>query len=114
MFGGYLPGYMILEFHGFVCRRDPDHLTARAHIDGELFAKGLFRRHQEARLFFNYTSDMVRQPAVGVRNVRSAFHHEDFCIFVQPAQARRTRCAASHTTDDNDFDILGFTFGCHY
>ncbi len=60
------------------------------------------RRHQQARLAGDHAADMVGQPAVRVRNVRSAFHHEDFRIFIQPAQARRTRRAAGHAANDDD------------
>ena len=46
---------------------------------------------------------MVRKPAVRVRDVRSAFHHEDLGLLVQPAQARRTRRPARHSANDDDF-----------
>jgi hypothetical protein len=33
----------------------------------------------------------------------AALDHQDFDLLVQPAQTRRTRCAAGHSTHDNDF-----------
>ena len=100
--GRYLTGHVVLEVHGFLCGRDANHLATRPDVDRELLAKGLFRRHQEARLLFDRAADMVRQPAVRVRNIGPALDHEDLSFFVQPAQARRTRCAASHSTNDDD------------
>ena len=64
-------------------------------------AKRLFRRHEEARLFFNHATDMVGKPAIRVGNIRPAFHHEDFRLFIQPAQTRRTRRAARYSPDDD-------------
>ncbi len=90
----------------FCCGEMPTTSQRVRHIDRELLAKRLFRRHQEARLFFNHAADMVRQSAVRVRNIRPAFDHEDFGFFVQPAQARRTRCAAGHSANDDDFHFL--------
>src|SRR5512141_2245039 len=52
---------------------------------------------------FNRASDMVWQSAVRVRNIRTALNHEDFGFFVHPAQACRTRRAAGHSANDDDF-----------
>src|SRR5512144_1917630 len=49
---------------------------------------------------------MVGQPAVGERNIRSAFDHKDFSPFIQPAQARCTRCPACHSAYYDDFHII--------
>jgi len=51
--GGHLAGRVVLEVHGFLPGRDADHLAARPAIDGELPRNVCFRRHQEARLFFD-------------------------------------------------------------
>jgi len=50
---------MILQLHGFLLGRNPDHLAACPAIDRELRAKRLFRRHEEARLFFNHATNLV-------------------------------------------------------
>ena len=47
-------------------------------------------------------------PAVRVRDVRSALDHEDVSLFIQPAQARRTRCAAGHSANDDYFHEFFF------
>ena len=93
----HLTGNVVLQVDGFLFGRDANHLATCPHIDRELIAERLFRRHQEARLFFNRPSDVVGQSAVRVGHIRSAFHHEDFGFFIQPAQSRRTRRAASHS-----------------
>ena len=111
--GGDLAGRVVLEFHGFLFGRDADHLALRPAIDGELRAERLFRRHQEARLFFDRASDMVRQSAVRVRNVRPALDHEDLGFFVHPAQARRTRRAAGHSANDDNLHLFSPPFGSH-
>ena len=38
----------------------------------------------------DHAPDVVRQAAVGERHVRSAFHHQDLGLLVEPTQARRT------------------------
>ena len=67
---------------------DADHLAIRPAIHREDRFKHLFGRHQETRLFFDRTTDMVRQSAVCIRNIRSALDHENFSLFIQPAQTR--------------------------
>ncbi len=47
-------------------------------------------------------ADVVREPAVRVRDVRPALHHQDLGLFVQPPQARCTRRATRHSADDDD------------
>ncbi len=106
LLGGHFTGHVILQVHRLLFRRDSNHLTARSHIDGKLVTKRLFRRHQETRFFFNRAPDMVGQPTVRVRNIRAAFDHEDFDLFVQPAQPRGTRCSARHSSNDDDFHFF--------
>ena len=47
-------------------------------------------------------ADVVGQPAVRVRDVRPALHHEDLGLLVQPAQPRRTGRPARHSAHDDD------------
>jgi len=62
----------------------------------------------------NHVADVVGQPAVCVRDIRSAFHHEDLRIFIQPAQAGRARRATGHSADDDglhhSFPFMKFVF----
>ena len=100
------PAGVVLQLHGLLLGRDADHLAPRPHVHVEEAFEHLFGRHQEARLLGDHAPDMVRQPAVRVRNIRPAFHHEDFGFFVQPAQARRARRAARHSTNNDDFHVM--------
>ena len=99
-------GLHVAQVHGLLLGINRDGLAVRARINREHGAKHLFRPHQEARFLFNHAADVVGQSAVRVRDIRSAFHHDDFGFFVQPAQARRTRRAARHSTNDNDFHVV--------
>ena len=75
----------------------------RPDVDVEHGPEHLLRRHQEARLLRDHAADVVGQPAVRVRDVRPALHHEDLGLLVQPAQARRARRPARHSANDDDF-----------
>ena len=104
--GGHVAGCDIAQLDGLLVRRDLDGLAARAHIDCEHRAKHRFAGHQEARLLFNHAADVVGQPAVRVRDIGAPLHHEDFRLFIQPAQARRTRRPSCHSANDDDFHDL--------
>ena len=101
--GAHLAGGDITQLDSLALRRDADGLAAGSHVDGELRAERVLVRHHEAGFLFDHAADVVGQPAVGVRNIGPALDHEDLGVLVQPAQARRTGCAAGHTTDDDDF-----------
>ena len=103
----------ILQIDCLILRRNVNRLAVRAHIDGELRAKGLFRRYQQARLARDDAAHIVGQPAVCIRHIRPAFDHEDFRILIQSAQTRRARCTAGHTAHDDDFQIPVLTTISH-
>ena len=108
--GRDLAGLHVAQLHGLLLWIDGNRLAVRARINREHGAKHLLGPHQEARFLFNHAADVVGQTAVRVRDIRPAFHHEDFGLFVQPAQARRTRRAARHSTNDDDFHITFLLF----
>ena len=100
--GGDFAGFDIAQLDGLLFRGDPNRFAVGAHFDGEMLAEQLLAGHQQARFLFDDAADMVGQPAVGVRHIRPALHHEYFRGFIQPAQARGARRAAGHAADDDD------------
>ena len=97
-----LAGPHIAQLDLFLRRQNLNSLAIGPDIDGKPFAEQLRGRDQEARFLLDDAADMIWQSAVRVGNVGAALHHQDFGILVQPAQARRARCAASHSTYDDD------------
>ena len=104
--GRHFAGYDVAQIHGFLRRRDRGRLAAGAHIDRELLAEHPLVRHQQARLARDHAPDMVGQPAVRIRDVRPALHHQDLRSFVQPAQPRRTRRAAGDAANDDNLHFM--------
>ena len=102
-FGRHVACRDIAQFDGLLRRVDGDRLAPRPRVDVEHGPEHLLRGDEEARLLRDDAADVVRQPAVRVRDVRPAFHHEDFGLLVQPAQARRARRPARHSAHDDDF-----------
>ena len=111
--GRYLAGCDIAEVDGLLVRRDADGLATRSSVNGELRAERVCIRDQKTRFLFDDAADMVGQTAVGVRDIRSAFHHEDLRVFVQPAETRRTRRATRYSTDDDDLHFCGLSVRDH-
>ena len=62
----------------------------------------------------DHAADVVRQPAVRVRDVRPALHHQDLGLLVEPAQARRTRRAAGDAADDDHLHDALTTFSRYF
>jgi hypothetical protein len=80
-----------------------DGLAPGAHIHGKLRPKRLFVGYKKVGFFSDYIADMIREPTVGIRNIRAPFHHENLGLFIEPPETRRTRRPASHTAYNNDF-----------
>jgi hypothetical protein len=83
--GGDIPQLDDLFFWGYF-----DGLTPGEDIDGKLRPKCLFIGNKQVRFFSDDTADMIRESTVGIRNVWTAFHHENLGFFIEPAQTRRT------------------------
>ena len=73
-----------------------------AHLDVESLPEEIGSGNQELAFVLDHVADIIRQPAIGKRNVRSAVDEYDFRVLVQPAQARRARSAARHATHDEN------------
>ena len=110
--GRHLAGCDVAQLDGLLVRRDLGGLATRSHVDGELGAERVRVRDEKTRFLRDDVADVIGQPAVRVRHVRPAFHHDDLGLFVQPAQASRARGAASRTANDDDFHDSSFSGQC--
>ncbi len=78
-----LAGGVIEQRHGVVLWRDGRDLAACPAVDGELLAEDALVRHQQMGLLLDDPADVVRQSAVGERDVRSALDHRG-CLPSRP------------------------------
>ncbi len=79
---------------------DRGDLGERVHVDVEAVAEQVGRRDEQRLLVLDDVPDVVRQAAVGERDVRPAIEHDDLALLAQAPRAGRARCAAGHTADD--------------
>jgi len=96
--------------HSLLPWRNSDRFAVRPHIDRKIPAKHLLVRNDQARFLRDHASYMVGQSAVRVRDVRTAFDHEDIGLLIESAQTRRTRRAVSNSTNYGDFQDGPFPF----
>ena len=73
---------------------------AHAHVDVEALSERLGGVEQQLVPFGDDSADVVRQTAVGIRNVGAAFEDDDVGRFVEATDASGRRGAAGHTADD--------------
>jgi hypothetical protein len=83
-FRRHLAGGDVFQVDGLLLRVDGDRLAVRPHVDSIEAAEHLLVGDQKARLLRDHSSDVVRQPAIGVTNVRPPLHHEDLGFLIQP------------------------------
>ena len=99
---GQLAGGDVAELHGLRLGRDRDGLAQGADLDVELRPKQRRVREDELGLPRDHAADVVREPAVRVRDERAALDHKDLGRLVEPAQARSAGGSSSHAADDDD------------
>lgn len=85
----------------FRCRVDRQHFSFHADINVKAFGSFRWCLHKKALPLLNGTTNIIWQTAVGKRNIFAAFNQDNFCCFIQPAQAGGSRCAPSNSTDYN-------------
>ena len=76
-------GRDVAQVHGLLFGRDGDRFAVRPASIAKCRAEELLAGNHQARFLRNHAADVVRKPAVRVRNVRPAFHHDDFGFFIQ-------------------------------
>jgi hypothetical protein len=87
---------------------DGDGLGLGVHLDVETLAEEVARRHQQLLLVGDDVADVVRQAAVGERNVGTAIEDDDLHPLVEAAQARGARSAAGDAADDENAPLSRF------
>ncbi len=60
-------------------------------------------RHEELALFLDDAAHVIRQAAVGERDIFAALHDDDFIFFGKPAETGRAGCTPRHAAHDHDF-----------
>jgi len=86
---------------------DRDHLDAVADVDVQGFPQALGGLEHQATALLDRLADVVRQPAVGERDVVAALEHDDLGELVQAARPRRDRHPCRYSADDDDLhDVL--------
>ena len=79
---------------------DRDHFVPGAHVEREGLAQALRCLQEQRRALFDLAADVIRQPAVGERDVVVALQHEDLGAFVEPPQP----CGCGHSTGNTSHD----------
>ena len=106
-----LAGLRAAHGDGLLLAVDGHDLGMHTHIDVMLLPEGRRGHHDEVLAVLHRAAQIIRKAAVGKRHVAALFKHHDVRIFVQALDARRSRCAAGHTADDNDPEF--FILCCH-
>jgi len=92
---------------------DTHHLGPNTYIECKPFSHRFRRLHQQSLAFGNDAADMVGQAAVGKRNIRPAFNHDNFCRFAHASCPCCRRCSACDTPDDNNLWFAFHIYSLH-
>lgn len=87
---------------------DLGHFAAHAHVDVERLAQTLGRLQQQATPIGDDPADVVRQTAVGERDVVAPFEHDDLGCLVESARSRCHRGSRRDSTHDDDLHLRPF------
>ena len=86
---------------------DGNHFRPDAYIDAEAVLKERGRGDGERALLSDDPAQIVRKPAVRIRDVFAALEEHDLGIFREPSQpCRAARAACNAANDDNFHDFL--------
>ena len=102
---GLLVGGAVGTAHGYGLAGGVDGhgLVLHAHVDAEALPERLGRLHQQLGTIFDDAADVVRQAAVGVRDVGSLLQQDDVCRFVHSSQSGGGGCSACHAPNNQVF-----------
>ena len=77
-------------------------LLPRAHVQAEPATQEIRRRHQQLVAVGDLAAQIVRQSAIGERDVFVLLKQDDLRLFVQPPSARRRRSTSGHAPHNHD------------
>ncbi len=87
----------------FLTGSDGQHLVTSAHLDVEQFLEPCGALQQQPSPLGDRIADVVRQAAVGIRNIIAPFKHDDFCSFVKSFEPCCRRHAGGNAANDKIF-----------
>ena len=93
---------MIQHRHRLGSAIDAPDFLPRPHVDAKAAGQELRRGDQQLLPLGDLAADVVRQTAVGERNVLVLFQQDDLRVLVHAAGASRRRSAAGDAADDDD------------
>ena len=93
----------VVDRDGLVRAVDRRDLIVGPDIDAETVSHLLRRGDEQGVSRADDVADMVRQSAVGVRDIVSTLEHDDFGFFIESAQSGRTTGPACHAADNDNF-----------
>ena len=97
---GHRAGGEVLHLDGLVLAVDAADFVPRADFDVEEIAEPLGRGHQQPLSIGDRAADVVRQAAVGERDVAGPLEDEDFRPFIHAAEPRGARRPSGHAADN--------------
>ena len=89
-------GGEVLHLDGLILAVDAADFVPRADFDVEEIAEPLGRGHQQPLSIGDRAADVVRQAAVGERDVAGPLENEDFRPFIHAAEPRGARRPSGH------------------
>ena len=92
-----------MDSDGFVFGINGCYLVQHFYLHMKTLRKTLRRLQGEGAFFLDNPADIIRQAAIGIRNIDAALINSYIGLFVQPAIPGGGRRAASHAADDTNF-----------
>ena len=89
--------------HHLAVTVDGEDLRTGADVQPEACLQALGRVEQERPAVADDSPDVVREPAVGERDMRAALEHNDLAPLAETPGTRGGTRATGHTADDHHF-----------
>ena len=87
-------------------RVKPDHFVTHTHVDAIAAAERFGRLHKQAVALGDDAAEVIRQAAIGIRDVLAALNEDDFGRLVQPSQTGGRSGATGHAAHNDMFHTL--------
>ena len=92
----------VLHLDGAVLPVDAADLVPGANLDVQQIAEPLGRGHHQMAPVGDHPAHVIRQSAVGERDLAALLEDEDFGIFIHAAEPGSARRASRYAADDQD------------